>query len=182
VTEYTWADVGGGKTTNGTDYPKNLLTWDGSSRKCLGCHDGTVSVGQILWSNAGGPRSITMAGTDQTGGKITNAVYVIAPGGLMNGNHPVGVPYPYGGATVTTYNGITSSIDSAAKLAKWNPSPDAGGAAVKIFGAGGGGAPVAGAAGIECASCHDPHAGTGNPFYLRVSKNGSQLCLTCHKK
>lgn len=40
---------------------------------------------------------------------------------------------------------------------------------------------------VECASCHDPHgvsptgpSGTINPTFLRVSNNGSTLCLTCH--
>lgn len=33
---------------------------------------------------------------------------------------------------------------------------------------------------IECGSCHDPHASTAT--FLRVSAEGSQLCLTCHDK
>lgn len=33
---------------------------------------------------------------------------------------------------------------------------------------------------IECSSCHDPHASTET--FLRVSAEGSQLCLTCHNK
>lgn len=33
---------------------------------------------------------------------------------------------------------------------------------------------------IECSSCHDPHSNTTN--FLRVSNEGSRLCLTCHVK
>lgn len=33
---------------------------------------------------------------------------------------------------------------------------------------------------IECSSCHDPHA--ARPLFLRVSNEGSKLCLTCHDK
>lgn len=33
---------------------------------------------------------------------------------------------------------------------------------------------------VECSSCHDPH-GT-NKLFLRVSNEGSRLCLTCHDK
>jgi predicted CXXCH cytochrome family protein len=33
---------------------------------------------------------------------------------------------------------------------------------------------------VECSSCHDPH-GT-RPLFLRVSNDGSRLCLTCHDK
>lgn len=33
---------------------------------------------------------------------------------------------------------------------------------------------------IECSSCHDPHS--SNKLFLRVSNEGSRLCLTCHDK
>lgn len=33
---------------------------------------------------------------------------------------------------------------------------------------------------IECGSCHDPHS--SNPLFLRVTNQGSKLCLTCHDK
>ena len=35
---------------------------------------------------------------------------------------------------------------------------------------------------MECASCHDVHNGgtTPGPGLLRITTNGSQLCLTCH--
>ena len=42
---------------------------------------------------------------------------------------------------------------------------------------------------VECASCHDPHGvsasgfgGTINVSFLRVSNQGSSVCLTCHVK
>lgn len=34
---------------------------------------------------------------------------------------------------------------------------------------------------IECSSCHDPHTANAQLF-LRVSNEGSKLCLTCHQK
>lgn len=33
---------------------------------------------------------------------------------------------------------------------------------------------------VECGSCHDPHI--ANKLFLRVSNEGSRLCLTCHDK
>lgn len=33
---------------------------------------------------------------------------------------------------------------------------------------------------IECSSCHDPHV--ARPLFLRVTNEGSKLCLTCHEK
>jgi len=185
---YSWKDVGaGGKTTGGTTYPTNLQQWAGSTKKCLSCHDGTVSVGAIYWSNAAQPAAIAMAGSDQTAGKISNTAYIIPAGPAtltqdgtdLSGNHPVGVPYSYSNVAAT-YNGISTGAN--VRLNQWVATPGAiDGTGVKIFGAGGAGAPVAGAAGIECASCHDPH-GTTNTYFLRVSKSGSQLCLSCHVK
>ncbi len=35
---------------------------------------------------------------------------------------------------------------------------------------------------VECSSCHDPHAFSGEKYLLRMSNSGSALCLTCHKK
>jgi len=174
---YSWKDVAAGRTTGGTSYPANIRTWSGSTAKCLSCHDGTVSIGALYWSNATANPSVAMAGPDQSAGALSNPAYVIpqfADRGDLAGNHPVGVPYSYG-QVASTYNGIATGPD--VRLAQWVASPTG----VKIFGAGGGGAPVAGAAGIECASCHDPH-GTGNSFFLRVTKTGSQLCLSCHIK
>jgi predicted CXXCH cytochrome family protein len=34
---------------------------------------------------------------------------------------------------------------------------------------------------VQCGSCHNPHTAENRPF-LRVSNNGSALCLTCHIK
>ncbi len=33
---------------------------------------------------------------------------------------------------------------------------------------------------IECATCHDVHNGSNVPKLLRISNDGSALCLTCH--
>ena len=34
---------------------------------------------------------------------------------------------------------------------------------------------------MQCSSCHDPH-GTANASLLKITVNGSQLCLVCHDK
>lgn len=179
TSNYTWSDVAaaGGKTTGGTSYPTNLRTWTGSTAKCLSCHDGTVSIGSLYWSDATANPNVQMAGTDvNAAGQLANATYRIADatGADLAGNHPVGVPYSYDRAA-STYNGISTGPD--VQLQEWVARPTG----VKVFGAGGGGAPVAGAAGIECASCHNPH-GTPNRFMLRVTTQASQLCLSCHVK
>ncbi|MBI5663134.1 MAG: cytochrome C [Ignavibacterium album] len=35
---------------------------------------------------------------------------------------------------------------------------------------------------LQCASCHDVHNHYNNPSLLKISNNGSMLCLTCHNK
>jgi predicted CXXCH cytochrome family protein len=35
---------------------------------------------------------------------------------------------------------------------------------------------------LECASCHDVHNTQNNASLLRITKDGSVLCLTCHNK
>lgn len=35
---------------------------------------------------------------------------------------------------------------------------------------------------VECSSCHDYHHNGGYGSNLRISNNGSSLCLTCHDK
>lgn len=179
ASNYTWADVSaaGGKTTGGTAYPTNLRTWTGSTAKCLSCHDGTVSVGALYWSDATANPSVQMAGNNvNAAGQMTNPAFLTTQGGGadLSGNHPVGVPYPYN-RVAATYNAITTGPD--VKLTEYVAQPTG----VKIFGAGGGGAPTTGAAGIECASCHDAH-GTAFAHHLRVTNQGSQLCLACHQK
>lgn len=176
---YAWSDAT--NTTNGTSFPTNIHTWAGSTRKCLSCHDATISIGAIYWSNATANPNVPMLGPDQTGGVLNNSAYTItgrgAGGGDMAGNHPVAVPFPnWGGGGATTYNAITSGVDPAT-YPTWVQNPSG----PKIFGAGGAGGPAVGAAGIECASCHDPH-GTANTYLLRVTKSASQLCLRCHNK
>jgi predicted CXXCH cytochrome family protein len=92
------------------------------------------------------------------------------------GNHPVGVPYPLefkGG----TFRAIGPR--SVALGADWNPDPREHG--LKLVADKSGFTVGPGSAGVECATCHDPH-GTPNAYFLRLPLTGSQLCLGCHRK
>jgi predicted CXXCH cytochrome family protein len=55
-----------------------------NSLACLSCHDGSLSVGNVL---VGGNQA--MEGSDQTGGAMNNAVYAVAANGLQD-DHPIG--------------------------------------------------------------------------------------------
>jgi predicted CXXCH cytochrome family protein len=157
---YKWSDWT--VTTGGTTLPTNIDTWTGSTKNCLSCHDGTVERGKIY-------DPPTTAGTKLTGDKV------IAPvtGGVgdLKGNHPVAVPYPFGGVA-NTYNSLTNGASAVAS--GWVGAPTK----VKIYSAG---TPTPTNRGMECASCHDPH-GTSNPDFLRDALTGSALCLNCHVK
>lgn len=154
---YSWSDATA--TTAGTSLPLNIDTWTGSTKKCLSCHDGTVEIGKLYSTGA------TFDATKVTGDHIIGTTT-----GDLKGNHPVAIPYPFGGVP-NIYNGITSQNVVAAA---WQSAPTK----VKLFSDG---TPTGTNRGIECASCHNPHDNTNIP-YLRDVTTGSQICLDCHVK
>jgi predicted CXXCH cytochrome family protein len=174
-----------------------LTSIDEVSRKCLGCHDGTIAVDSF-------------GGHTGTHGTI-NAGYVVGAGGNLTHDHPIDVQYNTSGNYtltsstdvngVTTYSpawsatarnndpksftitGYTSSkwgaktytVTALSALSFYTPS----GAVTTVSDAGGHSATTASQY-VYCRTCHDPH----NNLYsfLRVPNDGSQLCLTCHNK
>jgi len=178
---YSWSDVT--KTVGGTDLPTNLGTWAGPSKNCLSCHDGTVAVGDVYRTAAFPATSFTVTGTRITNGKIS-ASFLLIPSatGDLKGNHPVGVPYPFGGAA-STYNGITTGSGVATGDYKADPQN------VRIYTDVGSDYQIggtAGQAGIECGSCHDPHNRDVKEdpllrdFFRLDSGSPSAICLDCH--
>ncbi len=182
-----FGDNGDATTNMGTNW--NSVTLQPDSLRCLSCHDGSTSVGQVAYAytqknGAAINYQIPLTGSDQTGGKINNSAYLV--GAFLNGagnrdmskNHPVSIPY---GASGNTYNGIASQAVQpgdnnfvAATNAATNPL---------LKGS-------TGAYGVECTSCHDVH-GQGDPTVsatlpnhlgqmMNVGMDGSNLCLTCH--
>jgi Doubled CXXCH motif (Paired_CXXCH_1) len=180
---YSWSDET--QTAGGTQLPTNINTWDGSTKNCLSCHDGTVAVGDVFRSAAFPSISFTVTGTRITDGKIS-ASFLLIPNatGDLKGNHPVSIPFPFGGAA-STYNGITTG--SGVDVTDYVASP----VNVKLFSDAGGevidGGTI-GATGIECASCHDVHnkhvkeAPLLRDFFRLDSGSASALCLDCHNK
>ena len=73
-------------TTGGTPYPTITTSWQGPSKFCLSCHDGSVAIGDVAWFRA----------ATRTGGNAINStnhngdLYQIASAtGSMANNHPV---------------------------------------------------------------------------------------------
>jgi predicted CXXCH cytochrome family protein len=158
------------------------LRFAGSTLRCLSCHDSTVSRINIPFR----PSSSSLRGdevaADRHRAQGMGDTYLAVPeeladawSGRVMGNHPVGVPYPLGSAGYRLYNPRASLL--AAR--EWVPDPRQNG--IKLFTDQSGFDVPPGGAGIECASCHDPH-GTPNLPFLRLPKAGSVLCLACHRK
>ena len=201
-------------TQSRTTYTSSTLdgevTLAGSpSLACLSCHDGQQAMNTVI--NA--PSSTTdynydstkntgfRIGTVSTGGEMSTTV-VANLGTDLSNDHPVGMPYAGGGLTGTS--SIADFADGDFKLPDYNA--DIGGQAAWWVEFDGSNATVNSNDGsrtksdiilytrtvasvttgyVECASCHDPHAGEKISF-LRPSDNlgnaKSQVCLACHDK
>jgi predicted CXXCH cytochrome family protein len=172
---------------------------DETSRKCLGCHDGTIAIDAY-----GGHEGASVGKMGATVGVDTTG-FVIGAGGNLEHDHPVGVQYNtasrMAAATETTTTWTTTSYNDPAKftgngvtgvLVYKNLAGTAIGAPggrgvsfyrdsvnkqVVVTG------PITSTVDklyVTCGSCHTPH----NPVYnfLKIPNVDSQLCLTCHVK
>lgn len=144
--------------------PNNSL----GSLLCLGCHDGTLGTVVVnLYAgsdkhdlvNAPGPGGIPDTTSSPNCQRCHPEIYGGQPvqwtGTDLGNDHPVAMLYP------------TPSQDP-----QFNPPPDpqSGWPDLPLWGGR-----------VECATCHNPHDPTNQPF-LRKPNPGSALCLTCHIK
>lgn len=209
---FTWSDAVDGATTGGTSYSSMSPSYKGPTVKCLACHDGSVAVGDVaMYKGSVSPSLNTFKVGDQptdyagktyaASGTDSRPQYKIGTGGSMNGNHPVGMPYPeLGGAT---YNGkamganvVVSEFQPLATAHQVTATSTGGGLAASTLApvaAGGGSAAsliklytdtagagviragtAAGVTGMECSTCHDPHnKQTVDDWMLRGTAQGS---------
>lgn len=181
-TAYTWSDYT--VTGGGTPLPTIQSNWEGPTKFCLSCHDGSVAIGDIGWFNG---RSWTgasaLSATKVTIG-VPNPFSISQFVFSMIGNHPVAAPYPYQGVR-NTYNGVTTG--SGVKLSDFNPDPTSLG--IRLFKNPAGqqvlAGPSAGITGMECTSCHGVHNEQGivvDKPLLRGMNGGAagNICLKCH--
>lgn len=130
-----------------------------NSSGCLACH--TPSSGP------GDPLNIIKAGATDFS--------VFAIGTDLRNDHPVGVQLPTG-SDWNTPNAVFKNVRFFDKNGNSRPDKNE----VRFYNSGGGYE-------VECASCHDPHGvpGSGSTFlptFLRVTVDGSTICMTCHVK
>jgi hypothetical protein len=181
-------------TTAGTPLPSTLKS---GSRRCLGCHDGTVALGDV-WNAADGAPGVIGGFADLAGrvagGMLTGNLDLVT-GASMGGNHPISIPYA---GQAAGYNGLVASravadgavgnyfaaavagCTSSSTICTSAPATDGrNGAQINLV------RETAGSAiyGVECSSCHEPHNRWNYPAFTRVNNTvASGLCRSCHNK
>jgi len=123
----------------------------GTSRVCLGCHDGSIalnSYGGKVISGSGGIAAATLMPSDANPANNSDL------GTDLRYDHPISFQY-------------TATLAAQDQLV----APTALPAAVKLDSAGY----------LQCTSCHDPHNDVyGNFLVVDNSPAGSPLCTSCH--
>ncbi len=158
--------------------PPLALRWAGSTLRCLSCHDATVSSIAVVYR----PQSSSLV-DDLAAPVPARSNPLRAPGlyrdwgGEVMGNHPVSVPYPAPNVNRELWSFRPRAEPQPAF--EWQSDPKVAG--LKLVADATGFDALRGTLGVECVSCHDPH-GTPNTFFLRVPKERSELCLSCHRK
>ncbi len=143
---------GGGQTLGGTAVGNPGV----NSRTCLSCHDGTIALGSVLVGNGGTINEATGRPDFIVNGYLVNVATETGTypylGTDLSNEHPVGFTFVAGRAGVP-------SMPSWAKLYNDTASGRSNS--------------------FECASCHDPHETTNQPF-LRTTK--TTICTDCHSQ
>jgi predicted CXXCH cytochrome family protein len=195
---YTTYDTLGTSTLDGATAPVGSV-----SLACLSCHDGTQAMDTVLNAPGSGATVASYSAGTWTGpaastspvGAITNSIVNL--GTDLTNDHPVGIQYGGGNLKESTPSlGANATKDPDFKTASFAPingnpiwwvdtevAPN--GTRQKTDMQlytrtvasidGGEKQPF-----VECASCHDPH--TENVTFLRISNDGSAVCLACHIK
>ncbi len=142
----------------------------GVSLACLSCHDNTIALDAIVnvpssyQENAGGG----MGGGTSGGGTIGSCA-----GSCHTGNNPAGGLNFEGsnlGTNLSNDHPISITYDPS-KDPNFYPASNGKVGTLPLYGPN--------HDQVECATCHNPHDNSNRPF-LRMSNNGSALCLTCH--
>ena len=143
-------------------------TPNGVTKACLSCHDGVNAINSLV--NQAGAGGVVAAGTNVAFGATPLGTALLMTGTSTNigqtlaDDHPVSITYTAGKASLKA----TTTAFGTATLAELLRSGK-----------------------VECSSCHDPHAASGDmtgqgttagALFLRLANAGSALCLSCHGK
>ncbi len=149
----------------------------GVSLACLSCHDGTIAFDALRNLPGSGGFSATPAtdGTRTTWTFAGAAAGKKLPAGVTNigvdlsNDHPVSMLYSSALSPSSTDPANTNANGFKTEASVTGPVGTRQGGLVLYAGK------------VQCGSCHDPHRSNTNTF-LRKSNDGSELCLTCHRK
>ena len=125
----------------------------GSSILCLSCHDGTVALDSF-------------GGT--TGSTYISGVYNL--GTTLLDDHPIS--FVYDAALVAVDGGLNDPATTTVTIGSGEDTKTGTLQDIMLFNDQ-----------LQCASCHDVHNKfTDGTSLLRITKDGSAICLTCHDK
>ncbi len=132
----------------------------GASKLCLSCHDGATAI-DAFGGNVG---TIFMSGSAAVGA-----------GDDLTDDHPISITYDAALATVD--QGLHDPTATTVTIGEGGDKTRTGTISALMLPADK----------VQCSSCHDVHnnfvvPGTNGKPFLRVSKAGSKICLTCHNK
>jgi len=133
---------------------------DDVSNLCMSCHDGTLGVNEL-----GNPANDTNGNPAMgSGTELDAAGRILATrptnmGTSLSDDHPVNFTYD---SALASADGELATPVSAAYVDAAQTVPLFGGK-------------------VQCASCHDPHDNSNEPFLTKTNA-ASQLCSTCHLK
>ncbi|HXI86672.1 MAG TPA: cytochrome c3 family protein [Parvularculaceae bacterium] len=175
-------------TYDSTTIDGAILPVGSVSIACLTCHDGTQAMDAV----------INAPGSGFGSGNIGSGVGPMDPNSAANlgtdlsNDHPIGIQYggfdPGSGQIDPDFVNAAGALQNAVILGRtrwWvdteatpNNKRDKTDMILYTRSNGGVDQPF-----VECASCHDPHRGTGtNPSFMRISNANSAVCLSCHVK
>jgi predicted CXXCH cytochrome family protein len=187
----TYVYHGGTSTGDGSTRPEagtgsaTQADMDVATRLCLSCHDGTVALDSFMGKNGASDGKFIGDAGGQHGAATANLGSGQVANDLTN-DHPVGFKAVYDensgqNATGTghyRYKPRAAVVAAGLKLAISKTAVTSGTVDRTSGTAVSGNLPS-----ISCVTCHDVHNGAGiENGLLRMSNEGSAMCLTCHDK
>jgi len=133
----------------------------GTSKLCLSCHDGVTAIDSF--------------GGNVGSNVISNAMKAVGINGDLTNDHPISITYD---TTLSqTDPGLHDPATQSVTIGAGGDKTRTGTVASLMLSSNK----------VQCNSCHDVHnnfvgTGTNDQPFLKVTKAGSQLCLTCHNK
>ena len=132
----------------------------GTSKLCLSCHDGTVAIDSF----GGNTGTVFMSGNG-----------VVGLDGDLADDHPISITFDT--ALSVTDPGLHDPSATTVTIGEGGDKTRIGFLSEVMLSADK----------VQCSSCHDVHnnfvaAGTGGEPFLKITANGSELCLACHNK